>query len=236
MATQTELLVRLTRVAALKPRSETFTRRLCQALAEISDMDGASMSIGDAVAIRSVLHATDELAARIEEVQDAVCEGPSLAAYHLGTPVHADAAALDQRWPMFAQMVAPAPLARVLAVPVRPTGDVIGVLTLYGREPDPAALALDELQFLANAIGSAVVGAIQRVEEQALWSDRDLVSQATGMVIAQLGLDPADALAVMRAHAFAHSTTLADISTRLTERRLDFSRDVTPDRTKEDDR
>jgi hypothetical protein len=44
------------------------------------------------------------------------------------------------------------------------------------------------------------------------------------MVIAQLRVGPDDALAILRAHAYAHDTTLAEIAEQVVDRRLDFSR------------
>ena len=56
----------------------------------------------------------------------------------------------------------------------------------------------------------------------AVWSERDKVSQATGMIVAQLRIAPADALAVLRAHAFAHEASVAEISRAVLSRQLVF--------------
>lgn len=42
------------------------------------------------------------------------------------------------------------------------------------------------------------------------------------MVIAQLGVSAGDALALLKAHAYAHSVSLTQISSDVSERRLDF--------------
>jgi AmiR/NasT family two-component response regulator len=42
------------------------------------------------------------------------------------------------------------------------------------------------------------------------------------MVMAQLGLRPEDALALLRAHAYADNTSLNEVSQAVIERRLDF--------------
>ena len=47
--------------------------------------------------------------------------------------------------------------------------------------------------------------------------------QAVGMTVAQLTIGPADALAILRAHAFAEGTSLDSIATDVVERRLDFT-------------
>jgi hypothetical protein len=43
------------------------------------------------------------------------------------------------------------------------------------------------------------------------------------MVIAQLRIAPEDALALLRAHAFAHGSTLARVAALVVDRHLDFS-------------
>jgi AmiR/NasT family two-component response regulator len=55
-----------------------------------------------------------------------------------------------------------------------------------------------------------------------MWSARAEVHQATGMVIAQLRMPADDALAILRAHAYANDTTLADIAHQVVTRQLDF--------------
>ncbi|WP_375372628.1 ANTAR domain-containing protein [Clavibacter capsici] len=47
--------------------------------------------------------------------------------------------------------------------------------------------------------------------------------QATGMVIAQMGLSAADALLVLRGHAFATNRSVRDVANDVVERRLDFT-------------
>jgi hypothetical protein len=46
------------------------------------------------------------------------------------------------------------------------------------------------------------------------------------MVTAQLRLPPDDALAILRAHAFAHNITLAETARQVVNRELDFRGDA----------
>ncbi len=46
------------------------------------------------------------------------------------------------------------------------------------------------------------------------------VSQATGMVMAQLGIDPAEALVRLRAHAYATDRSAIDVARDILDRRL----------------
>jgi len=60
------------------------------------------------------------------------------------------------------------------------------------------------------------------------WNSRARIHQATGMVMAQLRVSPDDAMALIRAHAYAHRQTLAAISDEIIARSLDF-RTTDPD-------
>jgi hypothetical protein len=99
----------------------------------------------------------------------------------------------------------------------------MGVITVHDG-PDMLADEA-ELSFLADAIGAAIVGDLPANDDESqLWNERDRVSQATGMVIAQLGIGAADALALLRAHAFAHEVSVVEVSRSVVDRTLDFSR------------
>jgi ANTAR domain len=99
------------------------------------------------------------------------------------------------------------------------------VLTFYQTAPRPLHYELDEVQFLANALGVALLDDPPSRAEISTgpWTSRAQVHHATGMVIAQLGVAPEDALALLRAHAYAHATSLNDIAAQVTSRRLDFT-------------
>jgi hypothetical protein len=195
---------------------------MCVAFVELADADGGSITLGYASSERTLLCATNEAATRYEDAQDFLREGPSLDAFRTGDIV-ASLSAEDQRhrWPGLASSLTRLGTS-VRAIPIHPESSTIGVVTVH----DGAELSSDEteLGFLADAIGAAIVGDLPNQDESRLWSERDRVSQATGMVIAQLGVSPADALALMRAHAFAHDTTVVAVSRSVVERKLDFSR------------
>lgn len=223
MNDRASLLSHLTRAAG-STATGPLALRLCRALGEILAMDGSSLAVGYESGARTVLAATDQHAEQIEDLQDVLREGPGLDAHRLGRPVSASAAEIAPRWPTLGQALAEARrLSCLLAVPVRPDGEVLGAITMRGNLRTLRAVDLAQAQFLADAIGVAVLGGIERAEPpETLWSARDKVNQATGMVIAQLQVSPADALAVLRAHAFAHDTSLQAIAHSVLSRELVF--------------
>ena len=54
---------------------------------------------------------------------------------------------------------------------------------------------------------------------------RTEVSQATGMLVAQLGVEPAEALVRLRAHAYATDRSATDVARDILDRRLQLEAD-----------
>ena len=69
---------------------------------------------------------------------------------------------------------------------------------------------------LADTVGLSLLGDLDSLD----WAPRAEVHQATGMVTAQLRIPPGDALAVLRAHAYAQGTTVAAVASDLLDGRL----------------
>jgi hypothetical protein len=115
--------------------------------------------------------------------------------------------------------------AALYAFPIRPDHQVLGVLTLYQTVPRPLRYEMTEAQFLADALGVALLRDPGSKTETGAgpWAGRAQVHQATGMVLAQLGIGPDDALVLLRAHAYAHATSVDAIAAQVVARQLDFS-------------
>ena len=224
-------MVRLTRLLARTEPSQPLANRLIAALTPTLEMDGGAITIGYETAERSTLAVTDPLAERVEELQDVLREGPSLDAFRTGRPVAEGPAGQQSRWPTLSQSLSERHDAiHLYAVPMMPGSRVLGVVSTYRHPGAPLEFDRDGAQVLADAIGVAILGRLGRTDStDLLWSTQDGVHQATGMVMAQLRIPPADALALLRAHAFAHGVTLADVAEVVVTRRLDF-RDADSDR------
>jgi hypothetical protein len=220
------LLARLTRGLARTEARTPMAMRLCLAFNEIVAADGGSITLGYSVPERITLCATDDPAARVEDAQDVLREGPSLDAYRTGVAVSGLSLAEQRhRWPMLSDLLDDEGASISLhAFPVRPDASVVGVVCVHQAGEQRLAVTDDDAQFLANALGVALLGHLDsRSVSDDRWAMRDTIDQATGMVVAQLRVSPADAVAVLRAHAFAHATALATVSKWVVERELDFS-------------
>jgi hypothetical protein len=220
------LLAELTRLLARTAPRAPISLRLCQAFTEILAVDGAAITVGVASPGRIVLCATDDPAAGVEDAQDILSEGPSLDASRTGLAV-SGLTLVEQRvrWPLLAELLDTRGLHLSLhAFPVRPESAVLGVVCAYQNAERALAVSPDDAQFLANALGVALLGDLEsHTLSDERWAVRDRVDQATGMVMAQLKVRPEDAAAVLRAHAFAHSATMETVSGWVLDRVLDFS-------------
>jgi hypothetical protein len=222
------LLARLARLAAANARDRHLAERLCEACRLILSVDAASITVSNDSPSRITLAATNEVAARLEDLQDVLGEGPCHEAFRTGRAV---TTGLDdeagRRWPEFTRAArASVEPVQIRCFPMRPGDQVFGTLSLYVEGPRQVAEPDETAQFLADAIGAALLrdpSIDAGLTDSGAWSSRAAIHQATGMVIAQLRLDPDDALAILRAHAYAHDTTLAEIADLVVTRRLDFS-------------
>lgn len=240
-ADKNEILFHLARIVATRAADGPLALRLCWACTDILDVDGAAITIAGDASTRTTLASTDDTAERLDDLQDVLGEGPVPDAQASGQIITAEIGDVVQsEWPLFVPAAFKAVGGvRVVAVPVGPRSDVFGVLMLYQSKPRPLGQDLAVVQFLANAIGAALLREPAADSESAdnyaggTWSARASVHQATGMVIAQLGVNPDDALAVLRAHAYAHEKSLRAIAADVLDRRIDFSHPNDGSRTEE---
>ena len=138
------------------------------------------------------------------------------------------------RWPIFAATVAEqTPVAVLFALPLQWGTVNLGVLDLYritpgglddtARRDALAAVDTAALMMLSQRTEpDDPTGAIQDRSGREL-GGRVEVAQATGMVLAQLGVSATDALARMRAHAFTKQRLLIDVARDVVDRRLRFT-------------
>lgn len=205
--------------------------RLCRACVELLEVDGAAISFVLEGSPRGTFGSSSELSRRVDELQFTFGEGPCLDAVRDRAPVRADDLGdpREQRWPAFARAVLEADIRAVLAVPVTIAASPIGALDLFrtrvgwaGDEVLGGASWASELAsvLLANAMAppSAEGDAGEWPDLEPL--DRVEVYQATGMVMAQLGLGPTDALVRLRAHAFANDLTASEVAWQIIEHGL----------------
>ena len=213
---------------ATADKTHLLAERLCESACVALDADGASLTIDLTSGGRATVCATDTACERLEYLQDIVGEGPARDASRTGeivvAPVGSDT---FDRWPHLAVMVASAGLEGTYwAAPLRPAGTSIGVLTLH-RSAGPLSADPATIGRVADAVGHAVLQdpQLNMADEDVagLWTDRAIVHQATGMVVAQMAVTTTDALTVLRAHAFARNAALVDVAADVVAHRVRFT-------------
>lgn len=176
--------------------------------------------------------ASDSLAARLDELQIDLGEGPCWQALSTRAPVlvanvqHTP----DSAWPNLHAAIAEAGIHSVFAFPLLVGTLGIGAVDLYADTARPFTVAeVSQASALADVAAMLVLNqAIERRpthEGDAFpenpYSRRE-VHQATGMVLAQMKVSAEDALLLIRARAFADGVSVREIASRIISRDVIF--------------
>lgn len=230
-ADEHRVLARFATVLASLSHEDSLSTRLCEASRRMLDADGAAATLNYNREGRLTIHATDETSAALEDLQEVVREGPGFdAARARDVVVGRFANGDDDRWPLLRSRLAQMDFrGTVMAIPLNAEVPVLGVLLVYSRSGD-----VDEDEVTARFLGAAVGTALIEQVHAAMpgeafgevWSSRAQIHQGTGMIVAQVGVRPEDALALLRGQAFARSMSLVDVAQEIVDRRINF-RDFT---------
>jgi GAF domain-containing protein len=214
-----------------------FLRRLCAAVVPALAASGAGLSVMADNEVRGLTTASDPAAERLEEMQFVLGEGPCIDAFATRRPVLVPDLADGPvgRWPGYAPAVRDAGVGAVFAFPLQVGAGRLGVLDVFRAGPGPLsgdelrqALAFAEVAVttLLDGQSAAPPGTAADGLDEAMDSRAELF-QAQGMVMVQLGIPISDALARIRAYAYAENRTLADVARDIVARRLRFHPDDT---------
>jgi hypothetical protein len=211
---------------------------VCQAAVSQLDVDGASVTAASTALTGEPLFASDELSARLEELQFTLGEGPGTADLRLGSPeLVPDLELAAGRWPGFAAAAVAAGARAMFAVPLQAGAIRVGVLSLYRRRPGPlAAGELADVLVLAEIALQLVLDAAAGVSGrpgyrplEGLSDRRAEVYQAIGMISVQLGVGLEEASVRLRARAFADGAGLGQVADDVVTRRVRFEADPEPE-------
>lgn len=211
---------------------ELLPVRLAGACARTLSVDDAGLSLVDASQQRVPLGASSAVAEVAERLQFTVGEGPCMTAQETRQPVFAVEEDLRRRWPVFTELlVEQTPFRAVVALPLQPALAGAGAIDLYFRT---SAEVLDLEVFEAIAVGELVTSALS---DAAVWSEwspaegpewmhgpapqrRAAVWEAIGKLGVELELGAADALTLLRAHAYSAGGTVDDVAEDLLSGRI----------------
>ena len=180
----------------------SYLHRLCAAAVGALTASGAGLSVMVEDGVQGLTAASGPDAAHLEDLQFVLGEGPCIDG-----------------------------VRAAFAFPLQIGSGRLGVLEIFRARP--GSLTTEELSqaltfaevALTTLLGGQDLPASAGTGLDEAMDSRAELFQAQGMVMVQIGGTPAEALARMRAHAYAEDRPLADVAADLTGRRLRFERD-----------
>jgi hypothetical protein len=200
-------------------------------------VDGAGISVRSSTDNNQLVHASDAVIAALDDLQFSLGEGPCLDTYRdraavLVADLNDDRA--FARWPGFAHEATQAGARAVFAFPLQIGSAPFGAVELYRGTPGPlsehdTAIALLIVDDLVQVVLDDLAGPAAQLDptrhRPVPLFGRPEIPQATGMIAVQLDVSIPQALAHLRAHAFAARRTVQDTAQDVIDGRLIFSFD-----------
>ncbi|MFF1717695.1 GAF and ANTAR domain-containing protein [Streptomyces sviceus] len=211
--------------------------KLCVAAVRLLPVADASVSLrSNGMPVQ--LSSSSARAAHLADLQATLGDGPCTSAAKTRAAVLATDLTSGpdaDRWPVFAQQAVAAGVRAVYAMPLGNDTVCVGTLDLY--RDVPGGLTRRELRIaeLVASVMTVALTALVRGQENGpegddLWLSglgkaHDEVYQAVGMIMVQLGVDSDEALARLRADAFADSRTAPEVAHDIVWHLKRFDRD-----------
>ena len=192
--------------------------RLCRTSVRQAGVDGCGLSALTKAGTPLALHATNRIAAAIEDLQFTLGEGPCMDAAAAGAPVLVSdlrdpSEGVAGRWPAFLDEVDRVGVRAVFAFPVRIGAIALGVMDLYRSEP--GGLSQDQLATTfstVDALSRSMLDWERVTPEEPDESYPLTVHQAAGMVMVQLDTTIDEALLRLRAAAYRDGRPVSDLA------------------------
>jgi hypothetical protein len=214
-------------------RSDTRVSELAHPFVRLLPVSGASVSTFGSLLGSETISATDSRALRVDELQFDLGEGPCWDALATRRPVLSPDIAFDVTpWPAFSQAIAAEDIKSLFAFPLVLGPFELGAIDLYSLEP---VILTREQQAQTLALSAIVSRILLRHAVEGAHSPSDvspfsrrIIHQATGMVLAQLGVRAEDAYLILQARAFSENRAMHDVANDVVQRVIRFSDDTGP--------
>ena len=163
---------------------------------------------------------SDQVAARVDEVQYELDDGPCLHAMRDGHMVRIEDTAEKAYWPEFEAQAASHGIRSCLALPLNTDGKPVGALNLYARAasafgPAEARRAENFVEYASGALALAVKLASHAALIEQLRSSlasRTVIDQALGIIMARERCTQGRAFAILRSASQNTNVKLRDIA------------------------
>ena len=202
-----------------KAEATVFRPGFATATATVLGMPSTAIALLDGQRAIAVLAASDAIARAAHDLEAMMGEGPVHAVTTKSTLIRVQGPALRDRWPRYGPAVTELGVQAVLAVPLLPTGS-LGALCAYTREP----AITDNTVAAAGRIAASLARAMLQVphlqdskgdsalQRFGLTDDRAVVHQAAGTVSVQCHCSINDAVALLRARAYASGQPVEQVA------------------------
>lgn len=207
--------------------------RLCRAAAQYMSAVGVAVGLMSETGSAGVVAGADERSVVLDELQFSLGEGPGHDAFTMRRPVLiADLTSHEgQTWPIYSAGALESGVSGVFAFPLHIGAATFGVFTIYLGDISPMgsdqlnmALTFAEIatELLLDADSAPLDGSLHPGVEAVL-SRRAEIYQAQGVLTVKLSIGLAESLARMRAHAFAHNQSLAELAALIMSGHVDLA-------------
>ena len=206
-------------------------RRLCRLAVDEMALSGCALVLMSGTEAASMLAGAGRHASTVSGLQMELGEGPCLQAFASGVPVLLpDLAENANRWPAFTAAALAVGVHAEFSLPLTVGSGGIGTLDLCRDRPGmlndehladalvTADIARDAVLYQQYTPGGAGLAELLDMGG----TDRIVIHQATGMIAAQVNDTTSNALARLRAAAFASGRPMHDIARDVVERRIRF--------------
>lgn len=213
-------------------RAATQPSSLHQPFLALFPVSGAAVSTVGELLGSETIAASDDTAARVDELQFDLGEGPCWDAMASRRAViEPDIRAHPRKvWPAFSPALAQHEVGSLFAFPLVVGPLRVGAVDMYCT----GAATLDPVQIQNATAMAAATGALVlrraldavggEYDDLGNASSRRLIHQATGVVIAQLRIPADDARLIIQGQAFGASRTMMEIAQEIIDGRMRFSR------------
>ena len=164
--------------------------------------------------------ASNPLVEQADQLQYTYDAGPCLTAWRDQVPVQIDDISAEDRWPEWTAAVTALGVRSMLSVPMLSAGRSMGAIKVYSDRPrayDSSSVTILELFAQQAAVllsNTQAVSDARKLSTQltAALEDRDVIGQATGVLLAQGASDVPAALESLRSAAQRAGTSLHTVA------------------------
>jgi len=199
------------------------------AVADTLNADDAVLNLIGPAAELSTVAASSKRAAAVQEHELVLGEGPAHTVLDDQTLIASSADVMMQRWPRYGGVVSELGVESVSALALTTPHSALGSLVVLNPyDPTPPS-HLNQLRRVGAALTQEILTEFEHPDPDLASSPvlgqtdyHDEVHQATGMIMAQTGCSAADALAMLKARAFADGMTIGALAAKIVSREIRF--------------